>query len=89
MWFEVFSSGEHTDSSGIKKNYTEADLDKIAYDYNSLIESDKSYQAPAVKGHPKNDDPAVGWVNKLARRGDKLVADIELISSDFAEDLHT
>jgi hypothetical protein len=87
MWFEVFSSGKHFDSSGDSRMYNNDDLDKIAFLYNERIETNPNDKAPVVKGHPKSDDPSFGWVEKLSRRGDKLVAYINIIKDDFKNEL--
>lgn len=74
MWIEIFKTGRHTSSNGNELNYTVEDLDKIVNLYNSRIEEDNATFAPLVKGHPKTDDPAYGWVERLARRGNYLLA---------------
>jgi len=69
MWVEIFKTGTHTDGSGRTRTWTIKDLDKIVNDY----EPDKR-EAPLVFGHPKNNDPAFGWVERLKRSGDVLMA---------------
>lgn len=64
---EVFCAGTHTDASGKTNTFTEADLD-------SMVANHAVQAAPAVIGHPKHDDPAVGWVAALKRVGSKLFA---------------
>lgn len=64
---EVFCAGTHTDASGKTNTFTEDDLD-------SMVANHAVQAAPAVIGHPKNDDPAVGWVASLKRVGNKLFA---------------
>ena len=64
---EVFCAGTHTDASGKTNTFTEADLD-------SMVANNAVQPAPAVIGHPKHDDPAVGWVASLKRVGGKLFA---------------
>ena len=52
-----------------------------------LVESFKSKTAPLVKGHPTNDAPAMGWVEKLKIEGDKLLASFSEITEDFKEEV--
>ncbi len=87
MWIEVFKTGRHTDSSGHTREYNAELLDAIAYAYNSKTESSDAFLAPIVKGHPDTDSPAYGWVAKLARRNDTLLAKVKEINSDFAEEI--
>ena len=67
-WIEIFRSGSYTDMSGESVSISDDDLDKIVQNFS---EEDR---APAVIGHPKIDDPAVGWASKLKRQGSSLFA---------------
>lgn len=87
MWIEIFKSGEHRDSSGIIRKFTDDMLDKIVSLYNRKVEESKSYEAPLVKGHPKTDAPAYGWVERLKRRGSLLLAKLKDVSSDIVEEV--
>lgn len=87
MWIEIFRTGMHKDSSGRKVEYDSAALDRITRLYNDRVTESASYQAPLVKGHPKDNDPAFGWVKRLKRNGDKIVADIHNISEDLIEEV--
>ena len=69
MIFEIFKTGAHTNSNGITKNFTEQDLDHIVDSYKP-----KEREVPLVLGHPKDNDPAYGWVEKLYRKGQSLFA---------------
>lgn len=80
-WFEVFKIGEHTDSSGNTKNWTEQDLDNIVAKYNEQ----NDHEAPLVIGHPKSNDPAYGWVDSLKRVGDRLLAKPKQVVKEFAD----
>ena len=82
-WFEVFKVGKHTDSAGNTKDWTLADLEKIATDYNSQ-KDDSKHIAPIVLGHPKDNKPAYGWIEKLKVVGDKLLALPEKVSDEFS-----
>ena len=87
MWIEIFRSGEHTDSAGVKELYTPEMLDRISEIYNTKIDNEPAAEAPVVKGHPADDDPAYGWVERLARRGDKLLAKVKDLSPDFVNEV--
>lgn len=87
MWIEIFRTGKHTDSSGRSGEFPPERLDRIASTYNSRILEEPTMLAPVVKGHPKDDAPAFGWVKRLARRGDRLVAFVDDIAKDFAKEV--
>lgn len=87
MWIEVFKTGVQKDSKGREINFNPEDLDLIAQNYNESIISDPSKEAPLVKGHPKDDAPALAWVETLARRKDKLLAKLKNLSSETAKEL--
>ncbi len=69
MEMEIFAAGAQTDSAGRSRFWTDDDLEEIAGAYDPT-----SHEAPAVLGHPSHDDPALGWVESLVRKGDRLVA---------------
>lgn len=77
-WIEVFKTGTHVSSNGVKKTYTEDDLKNIADMYNQQSE----HEAPLVIGHPKTDDPAFGWGKKLKAAGEKLFAYVDQLHED-------
>lgn len=87
MWIEIFRSGEHTDSKGQKNNYSIEDIDEIVSKYNSQVGKSDSYEAPLVKGHPGSDEPAYGWVEKLQRKGDILLAKLKDVSSELVKEI--
>lgn len=87
MWIEIFKVGKHTDSQGESHSYTIEDLDQIANQYNEKVSSEVNSLAPLVLGHPDNNEPAYGWVEKLARRGKFLLAKITNLSSELAQDI--
>lgn len=87
MWIEVFKAGKHKDSKGKAHSFSEADIQSIANSYNSKIDQDLSYEAPIVKGHPKNDDPAYGWVERLKAKGELLLAKIKNIVPEFKKEI--
>jgi uncharacterized coiled-coil protein SlyX len=87
MWIEIFKTGEHTDSQGSAGEFTAESLDGIVSLYNEKVLEDSSFLAPVVKGHPATSDPALGWVERLARRGDFLVAKLKDVDPDFADEV--
>lgn len=87
MWIEVFKTGTHTDSAGNSAEYNQEDLSQIADNYNEALTKDSSAIAPIVKGHPKTNDPAYGWVEKLKVNGNKLLAKLKDIVPEFAEEV--
>ncbi len=84
MWIEIFKTGRHTDSNGSSDKYSADMLDAIVKKYNDSVEGSASFEAPVVKGHPKTNDPAYGWVERLARRGDRLMAKLRSLSPELA-----
>lgn len=79
-WMEVFKAGTHVAANGVKRDYTVADLEKMAESYDR-----GHYQAPIVVGHPKTNAPAFGWVQALKVRGDRLLALPCQVIPEFAE----
>jgi hypothetical protein len=77
-WFEIFKTGTHTDSAGNTADWSEKDLDEIVSLYNPAV-----HEAPIVIGHPEHDSPAYGWIEKLKREGDKLLAKPKQLIEDF------
>lgn len=76
---EVFRVGDHTDSAGRRRTFTEADLDKVAaYD-------PAKHEAPMVIGHPRDNAPAYGWVERVYREGGSLKADFKDVAPEFAD----
>lgn len=79
-WIEVFRAGKHTDSAGNEREWTEADLKKIASSYDP-----EKHEAPAVVGHPKDNAPAYGWVEALKVKGNTLLAKFTQVAEEFAD----
>ncbi|MBW7997517.1 MAG: hypothetical protein FVQ81_13265 [Candidatus Glassbacteria bacterium] len=78
-WFEIFKTGTHTDSAGVTREWEESDLKQIVDNF------DPEQSAPVVIGHPKNDDPAWGWVDKLKIESGKLLASFRDLVPEFVE----
>lgn len=83
---KIFRAGVHTDASGEERRYTADDVRRIAEAYNNQA---GQHLAPAVKGHPENDQPAYGWVEKLRYAGGELFATFKDVGSAFAEELRS
>lgn len=79
-WIEIFVAGTHTDSSGTKLTFTEAHLDEIVASYDPAV-----HEAPIVVGHPKTDDPALGWLSALKREGKRLYGQESQVAPEFEE----
>ena len=79
-WIAVFKAGTHTDSNGNVRTWTEADLDAIVKKYNH-----KEHEAPVVIGHPKDNAPAYGWVERLERKGSVLYAKLKDLVPEFVD----
>jgi len=78
-WQTIFSAGTHKAADGQEYTYTESDLETIATKYNSQ----DAHEAPLVIGHPKNDAPAMGWIEGLRRVKDVLQAKYRQVDADF------
>lgn len=80
MRIEIFKVGTQTDSAGNAREWTEADLDKIASSYNPA-----NHEAPVCIGHPKDNAPAWGWVKSVTRDGSSLFAEIGDLVAEFSD----
>lgn len=87
MWIECFKAGRHTDSAGNTREFSAEELDSIVRRYSTRLEENPSAFAPLVKGHPETDSPAIGWVERLARRGNFLLAKIRDITEEAATEI--
>lgn len=87
MWIQVFKSGEHTDSSGNTSLFSNEKLDEITSRYNLKVQESSSNEVPLVKGHPKSDAPAYGWIERLKRRGDYLLAKLKELSPEIVNEV--
>ena len=68
-WICIARTGTFHDSQGRPHSFSEADLETIRAGYDP-----SRSEAPLVFGHPKDSDPAYGWVSALKREGQKLFA---------------
>lgn len=77
---EIFRVGTHTAMDGKVHTFTRDQLQAIADGYDAAV-----FQAPLVIGHPKHNDPALGWVQSLRLDGDVLLAEADQVEPAFAE----
>jgi hypothetical protein len=81
----IFTTGVHN-----QRRFTIADLDAIEASFDALRQSGR---VPLKFGHGEDDDdqpfreglPALGWVTRVARDGDRLVADFADIPQEVAQ----
>ena len=78
-WMDIFRAGEHTDSAGDKRTWSQTELDSMV---SALVRADP---APVVVGHPETDAPAYAWVAGIRRMGDRLQAKLRDIDPAFRE----
>lgn len=79
----IFKPGKWTTISGEVIEFSEADILATAKAYNP-----KLHKAPIVVGHPKTDDPAVGWAKGLSANELGLYATPEKVNPAFAESVN-
>lgn len=80
-WIEIFKAGNHISDSGESYDFTPNDISGMASSYNPDLR-----EAPLTLGHPKNDLPAYGWVNKLQAPGDgRLLMKASNVDPQFAQ----
>ena len=70
----IFKAGLHTSGNGITRAYTPAELSAMAAAYDPA-----RFAAPLVIGHPQDNTPASGWVQRLEAVGDDLFAEVDAI----------
>lgn len=76
----IFKAGTHRTMDGRPLAFSEADIAAIAAAYDPA-----AHEAPVVIGHPKTDDPAMGWVSGLNQNGPLLTAEFRQLDPAFAE----
>lgn len=77
---EIMKTGTHVSEDGRTFTFTDADLQAIADNYDPQV-----FEAPIVVGHPKTEDPAYGWANKLHVQDGSLYAEPHQVEPQFAE----
>lgn len=68
-WIRIARTGTFKDSRGREHSFTERDFDEIKAGYKP-----EEQQAALCFGHPKDSDPAFGWVEGLKREGGDFFA---------------
>lgn len=68
-WVCIGRTGVFLDSQGREHRFTEQDFDAIKAAY-----SPQTQEAALCFGHPKDSDPAFGWVQDLKREGQRFFA---------------
>jgi len=76
---EIFRPGTFTTRAGDEITFSAADLVAVAGAYDPAL-----HQAPLVAGHPKHDDPAQGWVQRVEFVDGRLVAEVDQVNPQFA-----
>lgn len=72
----ILKVGRYKDASGRSYDITPSMLKELAETY-------KPNTAPLVKGHPNNDEPALGWVDRVKADGDTLFASFSQVAESF------
>jgi hypothetical protein len=77
---EIFKPGTFVASDGREYTFTESDLRACAAAYDAA-----KHEAPLCVGHPKDDAPAYGWVERAAFADGALQIDTHQVDAAFAE----
>lgn len=77
---EIFKAGSRTDSEGRTWSFSTEQMRAAAEAYDPAV-----FAAPLVVGHPKNEDPAYGWVKSLSVDGELVTAEPQDVEPQFAE----
>lgn len=81
---KIFKVGNHTDMSGVTRNYSRDMLSECVAVYSPEV-----HEAPFVLGHPKHDDPALGWADHLELDDDGILwAYPKNVDAEFAENVN-
>ncbi len=76
----IFRAGNHIANNGTKVSVSESEITDMAEAYDPMV-----HEAPIVIGHPKNNDPAYGWISGLKAEGGDLFAETRQVNPEFAE----
>lgn len=78
---EIFRAGTHRDDAGNTHTFTRAQLEEMAATYNATLR-----EAPLTVGHPKDNLPAYGWVQRVfINEAGNLAIDPHQVDPAFAE----
>jgi hypothetical protein len=78
-WINIFKTGIHTSSNGIKREWKLEDLQQLVDNFNS------DDRVPLVVGHPKENSPAFGWISDLKIESGNLFAKFTDLHDGFKE----
>lgn len=78
--FQIFKPGTHTSASGQTLDFGDDVVARSMRVYDPAI-----HEAPIVIGHPKDNGPAYGWVDKLEYADGVMVAHPKDVDPEFAE----
>ncbi len=81
---EVFRVGDWTSANGYRHQWTTDDIDDIIDRYTNQ-DLEHPWVAPVVLGHPVDNSPAYGWVEKLYRVGDVMMARLVKLNKSFVQ----
>lgn len=77
-WIEIFRAGDYRPQG--KTLITRSDLEQVIRNYDPSF-----HEAPVCVGHPKDNLPAYGWIDRLALDGDTLLAKERQVDPNFDE----
>lgn len=78
---EIFKAGTHRDDAGNTHTFTRAQLEEMAATYNATLR-----EAPLTVGHPKDNLPAYGWVQRVfINDAGNLAIDTHQVDPAFAD----
>ena len=78
---EIFRAGTHRDDAGNTHTFTRVQLEEMAASYNAALR-----EAPLTVGHPRDNLPAYGWVQRVyVNEAGNLAVDPHQVDPAFAE----
>ncbi len=77
---EIFRAGVNRDATGTQHSFTNEQVAQLAANYDPAY-----FEAPIVVGHPADNAPAYGWVEKLVAEGPKLLASFKQVDPGFSK----
>jgi hypothetical protein len=77
-WIEIFRAGDYSNQG--KASISRNDLQRVVNNYDP-----EYHEAPVCIGHPQEDAPAYGWIDRLSLQGDTLLAKEKDVDPAFAE----
>ena len=78
-WINIFRTGIHTSSNGVKREWKLEDLQQLVNNFNP------DDRVPLVVGHPKENSPAFGWISDLKIESGNLFAKFADLHDGFKE----